>query len=116
MGSGIALAAAQSGYEVTLFDTNETVIEKAGASIIKNLDFLVEKNKITAEEKAQIFKRIRFSSSIEHCRADLIIEAIVEIEAVKSSLFNQLAAINSDKTIFASNTSSLDSFSVALSR
>mgnify|MGYP003550351050 CR=1 FL=1 len=45
MGSGIALAAAQSGYEVTLFDTNETVIEKAGASIIKNLDFLVEKNK-----------------------------------------------------------------------
>lgn len=107
MGSGIALAAAQSGYEVTLFDTNETVIEKAGASVIKNLDFLVEKNKITAEEKAQIFKRIQFSSSIEQCRADLIIEAIVEIEAVKSSLFNQLAAINSDKTIFASNTSSL---------
>ncbi len=107
MGSGIALAAAQSGYDVTLFDTNPTVLEKAGTAIIKNLDFLVEKNKISPEEKTQVFQRIQFSSAIEQCKADLVIEAIVEIETVKTALFNQLAAINTEKTIFASNTSSL---------
>lgn len=107
MGSGIALSAAQSGYDVTLFDTNATVLEKAGTAVIKNLDFLVEKNKISPEEKTQVFQRIQFSSAIEQCKADLVIEAIVEIETVKTALFNQLAAINTEKTIFASNTSSL---------
>ena len=107
MGSGIALAAAQSSYNVILFDTNDAVLEKAKASIGKNLSFLIEKQKISAEESKQVTDRIQFSSSIEQCKADLIIEAIVEIAEVKISLFNQLAAINTDKTIFASNTSSL---------
>jgi 3-hydroxybutyryl-CoA dehydrogenase len=54
-----------------------------------------------------------FTSEINHCRADIIIEAIVEKPEVKVSLFNQLASINSDKTIFASNTSSLSISSIA---
>ena len=107
MGSGIALAAAQSSYNVILFDTNDAVLEKAKASISKNLSFLIEKQKISAAESKQVTDRIQFSSSIEQCKADLIIEAIVEIAEVKISLFNQLAAINTDKTVFASNTSSL---------
>jgi len=107
MGSGIAMAAAQTGYMVSLFDTNETVLAKAKSAIKKNLDILVEKQKIAAEESTVIFDRILFSSSIEDCKADLVIEAIVEIIEVKISLFNKLAAINHAGTIFASNTSSL---------
>lgn len=107
MGSGIALAAAQSMYSVVLYDTNDAVLEKAKSAINNNLNFLVEKQKITPEQKTQILDRIKFTSSIDDCLADLVIEAIVEIASVKTNLFNQLAAINSDQTIFASNTSSL---------
>lgn len=107
MGSGIALAAAQSGYAVTLYDTNEAVLEKAQLIIKKNLQYLLDKKKISADGRTGILDRILFSSSIEDCKADLVIEAIVEIEKIKIELFNKLALINSDETIFASNTSSL---------
>jgi len=107
MGSGIALAAAQSGYPVTLYDTNETVLDKARTAISKNLGFLVEKKKISADEQTAIFSRISFSSTITDCKTDLVIEAIVEIPEAKINLFNQLAEINTAETIFASNTSSL---------
>jgi 3-hydroxybutyryl-CoA dehydrogenase len=107
MGSGIALCAAQNGFEVILFDLNSQVMEKAIGGIKKNLTILLEKNKITAEEKELIFNRIKFTSDIHDCKASLIIEAIIEKMAVKTELFNQLASINSAETIFASNTSSL---------
>jgi 3-hydroxybutyryl-CoA dehydrogenase len=107
MGSGIALCAAQNGFEVILFDLNSQVMEKAIGGIKKNLTILLEKNKITAEEKELIFNRIKFTSDIHDCKSSLIIEAIIEKMAVKTELFNQLASINSAETIFASNTSSL---------
>ncbi len=107
MGSGIALSAAQNGYKVILFDTNEQVLTNATISINKNLDSLIDKNKISLEEKAFILKNISFSSIIAECKASLIIEAIIEKADAKITLFNQLASINSDQTIFASNTSSL---------
>ena len=107
MGSGIAMTAAQSGYQVTLYDTNEAVLAKAKTAISKNLDFLVEKQKISAAENKEIFSRVLFSSSITDCKADLVIEAIVEIIEAKINLFNKLAEINTSETIFASNTSSL---------
>ena len=107
MGSGIAMAAAQSVYPVTLYDTNVAVLAKAKNAITKNLDFLLEKQKISPEENKAIFSRILFSAEIEDCKADLVIEAIVEIADAKIDLFNKLAPINTGKTIFASNTSSL---------
>jgi len=107
MGSGIALAAAQSAYSVILYDTNEAVLEKAKTAIAGNLNFLVEKQKISPEENKQISARIKFSASLEDCKAGLVIEAIIEKAAAKIGLFNQLAAINTAETIFASNTSSL---------
>lgn len=107
MGSGIALAAAQSSYEVVLFDSNEAVLEKAKASVLKNLSFLVDKQKISAAEKEQVFSKILFTGNIADCTADLVIEAIVEIMDAKVNLFKQLAALNNSNTIFASNTSSL---------
>ena len=107
MGSGIALCAAQNGYKTILFDTNETVIANAEKSINKNLDTLLEKNKISEVDKSEILQRFVFTTKIEDCVAPLIIEAIIEKAEIKISLFNQLAAINESSTIFASNTSSL---------
>jgi 3-hydroxybutyryl-CoA dehydrogenase len=107
MGSGIALCAAQNGFETILFDTNEMVVSNAQKNINKSLDALVEKNKITSEEKSAILQRLIFTVDINDCVAHLIIEAIVEKLEIKISLFNQLAAINDTSSIFASNTSSL---------
>jgi 3-hydroxybutyryl-CoA dehydrogenase len=107
MGSGIALCAAQNGFNAILFDTNETVLANAQIGINKNLNALLEKNKITESDKSSILQRLVFTNCIEDCVAPLIIEAIVEKLEIKISLFNQLAAINALSTIFASNTSSL---------
>ena len=107
MGSGIALCAAQNGFDTILFDTNETVLANAEIGVKKNLNTLLEKNKISEGDKSEILKRLVFTNKIEDCVAPLIIEAIVEKPEIKIGLFNQLAAINEPFTIFASNTSSL---------
>ncbi len=107
MGSGIALVAAQSGFATALFDISSEVLDKAKNSIQKNLQVLVDKEKISAEESAGIFQRLRFVNNINDCIADIFIEAIVEKPEAKAGIFNQLAAINSPSSIFASNTSSL---------
>lgn len=107
MGSGIAQAAAQSGIYTILFDLNETVIQKAQTAIEKNLASLVEKQKITAEQKQQVLGNLLFTTDLHQCLADVIIEAIIEKPEAKIALFNQLAEINHSEVIFASNTSSL---------
>ena len=107
MGSGIALAAAQNNFDTVLFDTNEKGIENAKRSIGKNLDFLLNKEKISITEKENIYNRILFTTDIEDCTGDLIIEAIIENLSIKETLYKNIAAINTPQTIFASNTSSL---------
>jgi 3-hydroxybutyryl-CoA dehydrogenase len=107
MGSGIAQTAAQSGFYTLLFDINKDVLEKAKAAIEKSLQFLVDKQKITAEEKINIFESIRFVTDTNDCLADIIIEAIVEKVEAKVAIFNQLAEVNHSEVIFATNTSSL---------
>jgi 3-hydroxybutyryl-CoA dehydrogenase len=107
MGSGIALNAAQYGFDVVLFDTNEKGIENAKNSINKNLDFLLSKVKITAAQKEDVYNAIVFTTNLNDCVGDLIVEAIIENIEIKKILYNSLAAINTVKTILASNTSSL---------
>lgn len=107
MGSGIALAAAQNNFKTVLFDTNEKGIETAKKSILKNLDFLLSKEKISAKQKEKIYNNIFFTTDIDECVGDLIIEAIIEDLQIKETLYKSLAAINSIHTIIASNTSSL---------
>ena len=107
MGSGIAQTAAQNGFYTLLFDINIDVLEKAKISIKKSLQFLVDKEKITAEENENIFKRIRFITDTNDCLADFFIEAIVEKVEAKVAIFNQLAELNHSEVIFATNTSSL---------
>lgn len=107
MGSGIAQVSAKAGFKTILYELNNAVLEKAKSSLERNLQILVEKNKIAAEEKSKISGRITFTNHYDECRADTIIEAIVENYEAKIFLLNQLISVNSNKTIFATNTSSL---------
>ena len=68
---------------------------------------MLSRGKITAAEKAHTQQNLHFTDQLSDCKADVIIEAIVEVEPVKIDLFDKLAAINSATCIFASNTSSL---------
>lgn len=113
MGRGIAQAAAQAGFYTLLYELNPVVLEKAKASIEKDLQSLVEKGKIAIEEKEKIQQRIRFTDDIHTCLADVFIEAIVEKTEIKIALFNQLAELNHSESIFASNTSSLSVSKIA---
>jgi len=107
MGSGIAQAAASSGFYVILYELTDAVLEKAKASIEKNLQSLVEKSKITLKTKEETLNNLRFTNNLHDCLGDVIIEAIIEKPEAKIALFNQLAEINHSETVFASNTSSL---------
>ena len=107
MGSGIAQVAASAGYSTILYELNEDVLKKAEERLGRDLQMLADKGKITEEKRAATLSKIRFTSAIDDCRADLVIEAIVEKMEIKLSLFRQLATINTEQTIFASNTSSL---------
>ena len=113
MGSGIAQVTAQHGFETILYDVEMKMLEHAKNSIYKQVQLLVEKNKISVEEKDALLKRLYFTSDIENCRAELIIEAIVENYEAKRELFSQLAGINPPETIFATNTSSLSVSKIA---
>ena len=92
---------------VVLYDLNEAVIEYAEKLIHKNLDFLINKDKISSAEKTLILDRLLFTTNADECVADIIIEAIIEKLEAKEALFTKLALINSPQTILASNTSSL---------
>ena len=107
MGSGIAQVAAQNGFYTLLFDINSIILDKARAGIEKNLQFLLDKEKISAADRAATLSRIRFVTDTNDCLADVIIEAIVEKTEAKVAIFNQLAEVNHAEVIFASNTSSL---------
>src|SRR5438067_3089627 len=107
MGSGIAQIAAQAGYNTILFDVNEAMLEKSKANITTTLQKLIEKNKLSPEEKKAVFDRFLFTHTIENCKADIIIEAIIENKGAKIELFNKLTLINNGDTIFATNTYSI---------
>jgi len=113
MGRGIAQAAAAAGFYTVLYELNSDVLNNAKTTIEKNLQSLVEKNKISAAAKEATLNQLSFTGQLSHCLADVIIEAILEKPEAKIALFNQLAEINHSETIFASNTSSLSVTQIA---
>ncbi len=113
MGSGIAQVSAQSGFHTILYDVSEKFLAKGKTKIEKDLQNLVDKNKIYFADKEAILRRLHFINNINDCKADIIIEAIIEKIEAKENLFSQLSQINSHETIFASNTSSLSVTEIA---
>lgn len=113
MGSGIAQVAIQAGLKTIQFDLNESALAKSKETIQLQMNRLVEKGKLSEEQKAQMLGLLHFTSTIEDCKADLIIEAIIEKIEAKIELFKQLAAINDPSTILATNTSSISIDAIA---
>lgn len=107
MGSGIAQVAAMAGFATIQFDVNNDMLDKSRALITKNLEWLLQKGRISAAEQKAGLERIRFTSDSNECIADLFIEAIIEQKDAKTALFNQMAGINSNRSVFATNTSSI---------
>ena len=107
MGSGIAFAAAQVNIAVTIFDVNESALERAKESVEKNLQFLLTKNKTSEDEAANIRSKINYTNDIDSCVGEIVIEAIMERLEAKQQLLQSIAVVNAPSSILASNTSSL---------
>ncbi|AYF87077.1 3-hydroxyacyl-CoA dehydrogenase PaaC [Pseudomonas sp. DY-1] len=114
MGAGIAQVAAQAGHPVKLYDNRPGASAQAIDGIDRQLGRLVEKNKLSAENRAAIVARLQPVEAIEALAdSSLVIEAIVENLEVKRGLLRQLEALCSSDCILASNTSSLSITSLA---
>lgn len=113
MGAGIAQVAAVSGFNTVLFDVQPAMLDKARQQISSQLSALEQKGKLKEGLSSQIMQRLHFTADTSDVKADVIIEAIVEKIDIKTALFRELAAVNNEHTIFASNTSSLSISSIA---
>lgn len=114
MGNGIIQVVAQSGYQVTMEDINDSLLSRAQQKIEKSLSKLVEKNKIRVEEKENILSRINSATSLDVVSdADLVIEAVPEKLDLKAEIFEQLDKLAPSHAILASNTSSLPITAIA---
>lgn len=107
MGAGIAQVTATNGFATILFDIQESMLQKAKAGIEKSLESLVQKQKLSVEQKTDILSRITYTTQVNQLSADLIIEAIVERLDIKQQFFKDVAAANSEHCILATNTSSI---------
>ena len=115
MGNGIAHVFAQNGFNVQLIDLNEAQLQKALATIAKNLDRQVAKGSLTEEQKAQTLANLSTSNSIETgvAKAELVVEAATENVDLKLKIFQTLDANAPANCILASNTSSISITKIA---
>lgn len=115
MGNGIAHVFAQQGYRVTIVDISATALEKALATIARNLDRMVAKEKITAADKGNILARITTATDMLAGvgQADLVVEAATENVDLKLKIFRQLDELAPPATILATNTSSISITQIA---
>jgi 3-hydroxybutyryl-CoA dehydrogenase len=115
MGNGIAHVFAQSGYSVRLIDLSEVALEKALATISKNLDRMVAKEKISEADKTNTLNNIvtftDMSSAVKGM--DLVVEAATENMDIKLKIFSQLDELCDEHTILGSNTSSISITKIA---
>lgn len=114
MGNGIAHVAATSGYEVVLQDISQAQLDKAVATIEKNLSRQVKKERISAEDAAAALARITTTTDVEQvASAQLIIEAATENIDLKLKIFAKLAEVAGPNTLLATNTSSISITKIA---
>ncbi len=109
MGNGIAHVFAQAGHRVTLVDLSPTNLEKALATIGKNLDRQVTKGSLTAEQKATTLQNIIATSTMANGvkNAELVVEAATENVDLKLRIFKELDAHAPAGCILGTNTSSI---------
>ncbi len=108
MGSGIAQVCAQAGYDVSVSDLNEQVLEKSLAGIARNLDRQVQKGKISEADKAAALGHIKTATDLSiFADSDLVIEAATENEALKRDILKKLVPHLKPEALIATNTSSI---------
>ncbi len=115
MGNGIAHTFAQSGFKVQLIDISEASLERGMSTISKNLDRMIAKEKISEADKKQTLDQITTFTSITDGvkNVDLVVEAATENKELKLKIFKQLDADCPEKTILATNTSSISITEIA---
>ena len=115
MGNGIAHVFAQTGFSVSLVDISQPALDKAIATITKNLDRIVAKAALTEEGKQKTLANIKTFTSIAEGanNADLVVEAATENIELKLNIFRELDKVCKAETILASNTSSISITKIA---
>ena len=115
MGNGIAHVFAQYGYEVTLVDVVSEVLDKALVTIGGNLDRQIKKGTLDEQQKAAVLRRIHPMTDLKTgvADADLVVEAATENVDLKLRIFKDLDQFSSEKTILATNTSSISITKIA---
>ena len=115
MGSGIAQAFAQKGYEVIVRDIKDEFVDRGLSNIRKGLEKRVARGKMTEEDKDDILSKISGTTDMNLAAdCDLVVEAAVENMKIKQSIFAELDKICKPETVLASNTSSLSITEVAV--
>jgi len=109
MGHGIAQALATAGYSVCLTDVNKGALDSALGRVERNLGSFVDAGLVSANDVPTILGRIRVAPTLEQTveDTDIVFEAAAEDQELKRVLFNKLDAICPERTILASNSSSL---------
>ncbi|GGS47600.1 MULTISPECIES: 3-hydroxybutyryl-CoA dehydrogenase [Actinokineospora] len=109
MGSGIAEVCARAGVDVVVAEVNSAAADAGRARVEKSLERGVRSEKLTADERDAALARLRFTTSLdEFADRQLVVEAVAEIESVKTEVFTTLDKVVEDpEAIFASNTSSI---------
>src|SRR5499426_2897184 len=108
MGSGIAQTAAMAGFETTVREVSEDLLQKGFASIEKSLERFADKGTINAEQQKAARDRLFGTTTFDDLAdSDIIIEAIIENLDEKQQTYKALDGLCKPETIFASNTSSL---------
>ncbi len=115
MGNGIAHVFAQHGHNVALIDISEDALQKALATIEKNLDRQVKKELISEDDKKATLDNITTYSKTEEGvkNAELVVEAATENVDLKLKIFKQLDELCAENTILATNTSSISITKIA---
>ena len=115
MGNGIAHTFAQFNYNVQLIDVSEKALANGIATISRNLDRMVAKQKISEDDKKKTLANISTYTTIKEGvkYASLVIEAATENATLKSKIFKELDEVCAEDTILATNTSSISITQIA---
>jgi 3-hydroxybutyryl-CoA dehydrogenase len=114
MGNGIAQVAAYSGFKVVMSDIADSFVQKGLATIVKNLDRMVEKGKIPSQKKDEVMGRVKGTAQIKDMvEVDFVVEAATENESLKLNIFKDLDQVCRKEVILSSNTSSISITKIA---
>ena len=114
MGAGIGQLAAQQGFQVTVTDIEQSLVDKAEARIVKGLDQRIAKGKISEDDKQAVLSKLSFAVGNEAAReADFVLESVIEDLEIKRKVFAELDQLTRPEVVLATNTTSMSITAIA---